>query len=177
MIYIALLRGVNVGGNRKVDMRQLRRVFEQAGMDDVSTYINSGNVIFQSDKQQAGVIEVINESLRAAFTFGISVIILDRNRLAAIAATLPDTWTNDATMKCDVMFLGSGVDNASILEHIVVRPEIDNVKYAPGALIWAVDRRYVTKSGMLKIVGTDLYKQMTVRNCNTLRALVALSQA
>lgn len=44
--YIALLRGINVGGNNKVSMKELKAIFEQNGFDDVATYINSGNMIF-----------------------------------------------------------------------------------------------------------------------------------
>ncbi|TGN13385.1 DUF1697 domain-containing protein [Leptospira ilyithenensis] len=49
MKYIALLRGINVGGNRKVEMKKLRNLFESLGYINVSTYINSGNVIFESE--------------------------------------------------------------------------------------------------------------------------------
>ncbi|MEA5076670.1 MAG: DUF1697 domain-containing protein, partial [Coriobacteriia bacterium] len=48
MRYLALLRGVNVGGANKVKMAELRRAFESAGMVDVRTYINSGNVVFST---------------------------------------------------------------------------------------------------------------------------------
>ncbi|KAA2291787.1 DUF1697 domain-containing protein, partial [Clostridioides difficile] len=51
MIYVALLRGINVGGNNKINMKQLKETFEQAGMLDVVTYINSGNIIF-ADHQE-----------------------------------------------------------------------------------------------------------------------------
>ncbi len=46
MVFIALLRGINVGGNNKIDMKLLKQTFEQAGMNDVVTYINTGNIIF-----------------------------------------------------------------------------------------------------------------------------------
>ena len=49
MIYIALLRGINVGGNNKIDMKLLKLTFERVGMKSVKTYINSGNIIFIND--------------------------------------------------------------------------------------------------------------------------------
>ena len=49
MVYVALLRGVNVGGANKVDMKELKNVFEAAGMTSAKTYINSGNVVFATD--------------------------------------------------------------------------------------------------------------------------------
>ncbi len=53
MTYVALLRGINVGGNRKVEMKRLKATFERAGFADVRTYINSGNVIFGSESTDA----------------------------------------------------------------------------------------------------------------------------
>lgn len=52
MIYVALLRGINVGGNNKINMKQLKETFEQAGMLDVVTYINSGNIIFADHQER-----------------------------------------------------------------------------------------------------------------------------
>ncbi len=46
MIYVALLRGINVGGKNKIDMKLLKQTFERVGMNDVVTYINTGNIIF-----------------------------------------------------------------------------------------------------------------------------------
>jgi uncharacterized protein (DUF1697 family) len=53
--YIALLRGINVGGNNKIDMKQLKAAFVEAGFSDARTYINSGNVLFSSDKDSTAV--------------------------------------------------------------------------------------------------------------------------
>jgi uncharacterized protein (DUF1697 family) len=89
---------------------------------------------------------------------------------------LPETWANDKTAKCDVMFLGDNVDREEVLDQLTIKPGIDDVRYVPGALLWRVERASVTRSGMLKLVGTELYAQMTVRNCNTLRKLGALVQ-
>ena len=96
--------------------------------------------------------------------------------ITAIADSLPDDWANETTAKCDVMFLFDAVDSPEILGELTIKPEIDDVRYVPGALLWRVDRRNVTRSGMLKIVGTDLYRQMTVRNCNTARKLAELAR-
>jgi uncharacterized protein (DUF1697 family) len=59
MKYIALLRGINVGGNHKVEMKNLKALFESLGFSDVSTYINSGNVIFESNEERSVVLEKI----------------------------------------------------------------------------------------------------------------------
>lgn len=57
MVYVALLRGINVGGKNKIDMKLLKKSFEQAGMNNVVTYINSGNIVFtDSHRTKAGFL-------------------------------------------------------------------------------------------------------------------------
>src|SRR5882757_2770930 len=112
MIYVALLRGINVGGNSRVDMKQLKAAFEQAGMSSVTTYINSGNVIFvdKSHTPQA-LVQKLEKIIEKEFGFAVKVLLRDIRTIKAIVAALPDTWKNDDTMKCDVMFLWEAVDS------------------------------------------------------------------
>ena len=172
MVYVALLRGINVGGKKRVEMARLRESFERMGFSDVRTYINSGNVIFRHDRAPGE--KTIEKALESDFGFEIKVVVRDRRSIEAVTEALPDDWVNDATMKCDVMFLWAEVDGPEVLDQVTVKPGIDDVKYVNGALLWRVDRPDVTRSGMTKIVGTDLYKRMTIRNCNTVRKLAAL---
>ena len=86
----------------------------------------------------------------------------------------PTDWSNDESAKCDVMFLAEEIDSPDILARLTIKPDIDEVRYVPGAVLWRVERPKATRSGMLKLVGTELYAQMTVRNCNTARKLGAL---
>ena len=175
MRYIALLRGINVGGNNKVNMSELKKVFERAGMQNVSTYINSGNVIFESSiNSKDKITNILENSIEDSFGLSIKVIIRDKNDILSLAKSLPDNWVNDINTKCDVMFLWDSIDNPDVLKQITIKPDIDNVVYVPGALLWLVDRKNLTKSGMQKLVGTNIYKQMTIRNCNTVRKLTTL---
>lgn len=175
MKYVALLRGINVGGNHKVAMKQLKAVFEKAGMENVSTYINSGNVIFENKAlSPAEITEILEAAIEKEFGFLVKVLVRDKNNILAIAKALPDEWVNDQTMKCDVMFLWEKVASEEALKQLTIKPGIDNVKFVEGTILWQVDRQNVTRSGMMKLVGTELYAHMTIRNCNTLRKLVIL---
>lgn len=177
MIYVALLRGINVGGNNKVDMKQLKALFERVGLQSVKTYINSGNVIFQDSTYTPKVLSSLLEAeIEKEYGFAVKVLVRTFKDIENIVTTLPDSWVNDATMKCDVMFLWEGFDTPKVLDQLIIKPNIDDVKYVPGAILWRVDKKLVTKSGMMKIVGTDVYKHMTVRNCNTVRKLYGLMQ-
>ncbi len=177
MKYVALLRGINVGGNRKVDMKQLKAVFEAAGMEDVRTYINSGNVIFGSDAVDAGRLRTkLEKAIEAEFGFPVRVLLRDVDAIRATLDVLPDHWANDESAKCDVIFLAEELDSPDVLGQLVIKPDIDEVLYSPGAVLWRVERPLVTRSGLLKIVGTEFYAQVTVRNCNTLRKLAAMME-
>ena len=178
MVYVALLRGINVGGKNKVDMKQLKAAFEEAGMTSVRTYINSGNVIFASGmRSRARLAEVLESAIADRFGFHVRVLVRDRKAMRAIGDALPKTWVNDATMKCDVMFLWDEVARPSIVKELTLKPGIDDVKYVAGAILWRCDADKVTRSGLMKLAGTPLYKQMTVRNCNTTRKLIELMES
>ena len=178
MVYVALLRGINVGGKNKVEMSKLKVTFEEAGISNVTTYINSGNVVFTDNRRKAPRIsEVLEEAIAADFGLEIKVLIRDRPAIKKVMKALPDEWTNDARMRCDVMFLWERFDRADVLNELRIKPEIEDVVYVPGAVIWRVDRDNVMKSRMTKVVGTDLYRGMTIRNCNTVRKLAGMMEA
>ncbi|CAH0120444.1 DUF1697 domain-containing protein [Paenibacillus sp. CECT 9249] len=178
MIYIALLRGINVGGNNKIDMKLLKQAFEQAGMNNVKTYINSGNIIFTDNSHsKAELPRILEEAILASFGLQIKVVVRSFDDMQKVISSLPDSWTNDDRMKSDVMFLWEEVDNESVLDKLLIKPDIDTVIYVAGAILWSVDRKNAAKSGMQKLPGSKLYQNMTIRNVNTTRKVYELMQA
>lgn len=172
MVYVALLRGINVGGNARVEMVRLKMLFETLGFSNVSTYINSGNVIFTDDTQsEKELVSKIEAAINKEFGLGVPVVVRSFESIKKINAAIPARWVNDGTMKTDVMFLWDAFDSAKTLEMLTIRPSIDDVRYFPGVIVWRVDKANVTRSGLLRIVGTELYRNMTIRNINTLRKL------
>ena len=178
MKYVALLRGVNVGGAGTIDMKTLKAVFETAGMTSVRTYINSGNVVFEAAAgERAGITRMLEDAIAERFDFAVPVLVRSADELASIVEALPDDWTNDDAMKCDVFFLWDEADRPAVLEQLDFDPALEDVRYTPGAVIRRVDRKNASRSRLTKIVGTPLYRQMTVRNCNTARKLLELLRA
>jgi uncharacterized protein (DUF1697 family) len=102
-------------------------------------------------------------------------VVRDLKSMKAVVKALPRTWVNDETMKCDVMFLWDDVARASVVKELPIKPEIEEVKYVAGALLWRVDRDGVT-SGLMNLARMPLYKKMTIRNCNTTRKLLELME-
>lgn len=178
MVFVALLRGINVGGNNKIDMKQLKQTFEGLGLKDVVTYINTGNIIFtdgvHSAQELSGILE---EAILKDFGLPIKVMIRTLDEIKTIMDNLPDHWTNDQSMRSDVLYLWDDVDEESVLEKLVIKPEVDRVLYVKGAILWSYDREHAGKSGMNKLIGTKLYQRVTVRNVNTARKIYELMQA
>lgn len=175
MIFVALLRGINVGGNNRVEMVRLKTVFEELGFSKVKTYINSGNVIFESSSEDLGqMTSLLEEKIEKTFGFSVKVLLRDFNFMKQVMEKLPEDWLNNETMKCDVMFLWDEADVENLLDQLPIKKDLDHCIYLKGAIIWSVKRENITKSGMLRLVGTKLYKQMTIRNANTTRKLFNL---
>lgn len=103
--YVALLRGINVGGKKKVEMKQLRVVFEALGLENVQTYINSGNVIFETKKASNSLVKKIEAALAEKFGFEILVVLRDQKNIEQLVAKIPSKWSNDTEQKTDVLFV------------------------------------------------------------------------
>ena len=97
-VYAALLRGVNVGGRGKVDMRELKRQVESLGCSDVSTYINSGNVIFRDRRAASTLTRLLEAEL------GRRVAVRSLAQIQALCRRIPADWGNDKEQKTDVGF-------------------------------------------------------------------------
>ena len=175
--YLALLRAINVGGKNKVAMKNLKQVFESLGYTNVTTYINSGNVIFESATNEHDYIkETIEEALKKFFGFPISIALRDSSNIQKLCKAIPSHIQNDTEMKADVLFLWEEFDNKNTLDHIKIHKEVDTLQYYDGAIVWSVRRKDYTKSGMKKFIGTTIYKNMTARNVNTVRKLGELME-
>lgn len=178
MIYVALLRGINVGGKNKVDMKLLKEVFEQAGMRSVETYINSGNVVFIAEgRTKAALTDLLERAIGERFGVPVPVTIRSLEEMGAIVDALPDEWSDDERMKSDVMFLWDDVMPSDVLAQVQIKPDVDQVICISGAVLWGVERSLVTRSRKTKLIGTDVYQRMTVRNVNTARKLYELMLA
>lgn len=110
MMYLSFLRGVNVGG-KKVPMADLRLLYDELGFKNVTTYIQSGNVIFESKIAPDAALKKIEKKLKEKFGFDISVIIRTEKELASVIKDNPFIKEkNIAEDKIYVIFLASPPD-------------------------------------------------------------------
>jgi uncharacterized protein (DUF1697 family) len=174
--YIAFLRGVNVGGKGIVSMAAIKEALVALGLSGVRTYINSGNVIFStraSDAQQ--LTARIEKALEKDTGMAIKVLVMDHKTLKKMVDAIPRTWVDDKTMRTYVLLLWKELDDRRILDRLPIKPGVDELRYTRGAVVWRVDREQVGKSHMNRIVGTPLYKKITIRSANTMRKLNELT--
>jgi len=169
--YVALLRGINVGGNKKVSMSELKRIFEECGFSEVSTYINSGNVLFSTDDDEKKLPQKIENILEKSFGFSINVLLRSSENIRNLVEKIPAEWKNDAEMKTDVLFLWEAFDSDATIDMLHLNKNVDTLIYEDGALIWHILRKNYAQSAMHAFIGTRVYKNMTARNINTVRKL------
>ncbi len=175
--FVALLRGINVGGNCKVEMSRLKKTFEELGFQNVRTYINSGNVLFESGDENIKKLNALIEArLKETFKFEVKTLLRDAENILMLAQKVPKEWENGGDQKTDVLFLWEDYDSKDSLKLIEPKEGIDTLMYLPGTIVWNVDCKQLNKSGMKKFIGSKLYKKMTARNVNTLRKLAELVQ-
>jgi uncharacterized protein (DUF1697 family) len=168
--YVALLRGVNVGGKSRVEMPRFKRVLEEIGLTAVSTYINSGNAIFETRRTSpTGLAARIEAALEAEFGRPIRVLVLTAAEIARIADALPEGWTQGGKSLCNVWFLWPDADRADVLDEVPAPSAgAEELLYVPGAIFHRRDAAQATRARAGRITGTELYKNVTVRNANTL---------
>lgn len=172
MRYVALLRGINVGGNNRVEMSRLRTALEATGLQSVRTYINSGNIIFESPKQVKTA--EVEAAIEREFGFRVATLLIEETRFRTIAQALKSTWLNDAEQRTDVLFLWDDADKPEIMSKVSFNPDIERVIYVPGALIWNIERANVMRGWGAKLIKSDIYTSTTIRNCNTVRKLLTM---
>jgi uncharacterized protein (DUF1697 family) len=178
-VYVALLRGINVGGNNLIPMKSLTTTFERLGFTRVKTYIQSGNVIFRSGLRDARTLEKrIEAAVEADYRCDVRVVIRSRDEMSALVRALPRAWKKpDPAYRYYVMFLRHPVDSKDVLDRLDAKPDIEEIVYRPGAVLWSAEISKLSRSATAKFVSTPLYKDVTIRNLNTTLKLTALLDA
>lgn len=176
--YIVLLRGINVGGKNKVPMLELRRCLEELGYADVVTYIASGNVLLKSKKKTNKVRVEIEKALPKKFKLDselIKALVLTRAELKTVVGKKPEGF-GEAPKKyhSDVIFLmGPSVSQA--MKAFSPKEGVDTVWPGKGVIYSQRLSSLRAKSRLNRVMMTPVYKQMTIRNWNTVTKLLTLA--
>src|SRR4051812_41405657 len=126
MKYVALLRAINVGGNNQISMLDLKAAFEKAGYTNVSTYINSGNVVFDSNDETKNIETSLEEMLSKRFNYTASLILRTDKEMHEIVANVPPIWNRDMDIRCYVAFLKDHIAAEDVINEIDLNPGVDS---------------------------------------------------
>lgn len=134
--YIGFLRGINVGGNNKLPMKELMTILEGLGLQKVKTYIQSGNVVFQSERaDRVALSQAITAAIKERYGFAPAILLLNADELKAAMAANPFPEGEDAHKTLHLLFLGDTPSNPNLekLEQLKTESErfrlIDKVFY------------------------------------------------
>ncbi|MEJ8544708.1 DUF1697 domain-containing protein [Brevibacillus borstelensis] len=179
-IYIALLRGINVGGKNLIKMAELKRTFEAMGLSRVRTYIQSGNVLFESEEEEEPLRVRIEHEVEAAHGFFVNVVLRNAEELRRIAASCPfseeELSRAGASAEGESLYVAFLLREASqeSVECLAPYKSEDEQYRASGREIFLLFGKSVRNSRLAANL-QRLDVPVTVRNWKTLNKLVALA--
>ena len=172
--YIALLRGINVGGHKKVPMAKLRAILSEIGLKNVKTYIQSGNVVFTASEVNAQHFETkIKEAIKAQFNFNVPVIVKSVEDFKIIFDNCPFS----ETIKPDTYFvlLSEIPENQLVLEAIQKTYPDEEFHIINDCIYLYCPNGYGKAKFNLKYFERKLNVSATTRNYKTMVKLLSLS--
>ncbi|HEY9082585.1 MAG: DUF1697 domain-containing protein [Flavobacteriales bacterium] len=167
--YLALLRGINVGGNNIIKMVDLKACFEKMGFTDVKTYIQSGNVIFKSDTKDLNQLtQTIEKTLSEQFNYNSVVVVITHQQLNKVVEEIPTNFGTDKdNYRYDVLFIKAPLKATAIIADIPQHNEVDKAYSGTHAIYFTRLIEKTNRSYLSKLIQLPIYKNITVRNWNT----------
>ncbi len=168
--YLALLRGVNVGGKNKLAMSALSERLTDLGLEDVSTVLASGNVLLRSSKSARTLGQQIESVLVEDFGLHedpVKVLVLTAAQVEAVVEDKPDRFGDEPdTYHCDAIFV-MGISASSAMTAFNPREGVDQVWQGEGVIYSQRLSAQRTKSRLSTVLSSPLYKSMTIRSWST----------
>lgn len=181
-IYIALLRGINVGGKNIIKMAELKRIFEAIGLSEVQTYIQSGNVLFKSNEGEGSLRKKIEHEIKVVFSLSVTVVLRTYEELERIIMNCPfskeEVLEAESSMEAESQYVAlfTHAPMQEKIEHLnAYRSESDQYRIV-GRDVYLLFRHSIRNSKL----ANNLYKldvPSTVRNWKTINKLAALGKA
>lgn len=176
MKYLALLRGINVGGKNIIKKDTLKSIFESVGCSSVRTYIQSGNVLFSSDDSEHKLRDALEKTLEEKIGAKIPILLLTEMRYKFMMENAPKKWNQDSTKKYNALFL---IDKTKIEDALAGFPTFrqadEQLSGVEGVLFWFGSKdNYAQTAYARDLAKSSLYQNVTIRNGNTTLKLLEL---
>ena len=167
--YALLVRGINVGGKNKVVMAVLRQELTEFGLENVETYINSGNIFFTSTAPKAQLVEKLEAFFEVSYPFIQSFSLLSQEDYEAEVENLPAWWSRDLARK-DVLFYTEGLDVEQVIatvESLELKDEV--VHFGKLGIFWGKfsEESYSKTAYHKYLLKMPFYRNITIRNAKT----------
>lgn len=177
--FVALLRGINVGGKNLIKLTDLKACFEALGFKDVRTYIQSGNVLFGAARSdQVGLTKRIEETLSKTFNYESRIVLRSLKQMQEIVAHAPKGFGSEpATYRYDVIFLKEPLTAAQAMKSVTTKEGVDHAFSGKGVLYFSRLSSKASQSRLTRIIGLPIYQNMTIRNWNTTTTLLNMMEA
>lgn len=178
MKYIVLLRGINISGKNKIPMGELKKVLEENQYTNVSTYLNSGNVILESNiKNEEAIMKDIYEIVKAKFNLEIPIFVTNESTLESILSNSPEWWgTSNKEIYDNLIFIIPPVKFEDVYNAIGEPKEnLEKIKEYNNSIFWSYDLKNYRKSNWwVKTASVDIKDKITIRTANTMKKILAL---
>ena len=178
MKYIVLLRGINISGKNKIPMSELKKVLEENQYANVSTYLNSGNVILESNiKNEEAIMKDIYEIVKAKFNLGIPIFVTNESTLESILSNSPEWWgTSNKEIYDNLIFIIPPVKFEDVYNAIGEPKEnLEKIKEYNNSIFWYYDLKNYRKSNWwVKTASVDIKDKITIRTANTMKKILEL---
>jgi len=174
--FVALLRGINVGGNNILPMREFRELLATLGCEDLATYIQSGNAVFRHHKTAAQLSELISEAVKSRFGYQVPVMVLTADEFTAIAVANPFAVDESESKHLHVWFLREQAANANTQRMDEIACESETFLLTDTAFyLYAPDG--IGRSKLASNVESCLNVPATARNRRTVGKIEAMLDA
>ena len=177
MKYIALLRGINISGKNKIAMSELKKEFANLGYKEISTYLNSGNVVFESDIEDKNTIKNnIQVMIKDKFDFDIPTYVTTSQELEELIIYSPDWWGKDNKEIYDnIIFIIPPTTYNEVFNAIGSPNEYEKIQEYKNNIFWSFDLKNYRKSNWWsKTASTEVSNKITIRTANTMKKLLEI---
>ena len=167
--YALLVRGINVGGKNKVVMAQLRQELAELGLENVETYINSGNIFFDTSMPRTQLVESLQGFFEKHYPFIQGFSLLSLEDYEEECSHLPEWWYQKMARK-DVLFYTEGLHVETVVEKVKTLQLLDEVlHFGKHGIFWGKlsEETYAKTAYHKQLLKMPFYGNITIRNANT----------
>ncbi|MDR0424780.1 MAG: DUF1697 domain-containing protein, partial [Clostridiales Family XIII bacterium] len=167
-----------VGGNNKINMKELAAAFSDAGFSDVRTYINSGNVIFSGEAGVSATQAICKGLILQRFGLDIAVAVLAASELVDALANAPDWWGKAPDAKHNAIFVIAPATAEALFDDVgEIKPEYEKAAYHGNIIFWTAPPATLSRTQWFAASSQKaISRKITIRNHNTAYKLAELAK-